>query len=131
VTVLVANCIESISVQAVAGVQLQDVGAAASGTIEIQGADAGPFNPSAWQQSTLNWVPGVRQAMLSPLSGSWQNIYSPWALEQNNGWLLFYGGWDGTDTPNDRVYSGTTPDFLIFNNLAMVIDHGAFQHVTT
>jgi hypothetical protein len=59
----------------------------------------------------------------------YQNIYSPWPLEQNSGWLLFYGGWDGTDTPNDRVYKTTTADFLGFGGGQLVIDHGAFTHV--
>jgi prepilin-type processing-associated H-X9-DG protein len=59
----------------------------------------------------------------------YQNIYAPWALEQLAGWRMFYGGWDGSDTPNDRVYSVTTADFLTFDNRTLVIDHGAFQHV--
>jgi hypothetical protein len=67
--------------------------------------------------------------MLASLPGAWQNIYAPWPLEQSHGWRLFYGGWDGTDTPNDRVYSVTTPDFLSFDNRILVIDHGQFQHV--
>ena len=67
--------------------------------------------------------------MLAPLPGAWQSIYSPWPLEQAGGWRLFYGGWDGTDTPNDRVYSLTTSDFLSFGNRTLVIDHGQFQHV--
>jgi hypothetical protein len=67
--------------------------------------------------------------MLAPRPGPNQNIYAPWPLEQNNGWLLFYGGWDGTATPNDRVYNVPTPDFLAFGNRALVIDHGSFQHV--
>jgi hypothetical protein len=50
-------------------------------------------------------------------------------LEQANGWRMFYGGWDGSDTPNDRVYSVTTTDFISFGNRILVIDHGAFQHV--
>ena len=120
----------TITIKATANVELQEMGDVGAGTIEIRGVDAGPFSPTEWQQNTLNWVPDVRTPMLAPLPGAWQNIYSPWPLEQSTGWRLFYGGWDGTDTPNDRVYSGTTPDFLTFDdNRALVIDHGAFQHV--
>ncbi|HTQ98274.1 MAG TPA: hypothetical protein VMH89_15790, partial [Candidatus Acidoferrum sp.] len=120
----------TITIKAIANVQLQEIGELGAGTIEILGVDAGPFNPSAWQQNTLNWVPDTRMPILAPRPGVWQNIYSPWPLEETNGWRLFYGGWDGTDTPNDRVYSGTTADFLTFDdNREMVIDHGAFQHV--
>jgi hypothetical protein len=109
---------------------LQEVsGNAAAGMIEIQGVSAGAFNPEYWQENTLNWVPDVHVPMLGSLPGAWQNIYSPWPLEQTNGWRMFYGGWDGTDTPNDRVYSITTSDFLNFNNRTLVIDHGSFEHV--
>jgi hypothetical protein len=99
-------------------------------TVEIQGVSAGPFNPAEWLYNTLNWVPDVRVPMLAPqTSGPWQNIYAPWPLEQSSGWRLFYGGWDGTDTPNDRIYSGTTSDFLSLQSRHLVIDHGALQHV--
>ena len=100
-----------------------------AGMIEIRGVAAGPFNPLSWQQNTLNWVPDVRTPMLAPLPGLYQNIYSPWPLQQPNGWLLFYGGWDGTATSNDRVYNLSTPDFLSFGSRSLVIDHGAFMHV--
>ena len=120
----------SIQIKSLVSAQLLPVqGQVAPGTIEIQGLSAGLFNPIEWQQNTLNWLPDVRSPMLAPLPGAWQNIYSPWPLEQADGWRLFYGGWDGTDTPNDRVYSLTTPDFLSFGTHTLVIDHGQFQHV--
>jgi hypothetical protein len=100
-----------------------------TGIVEIRGLSAGPFNPVPWQQNHLNWVPDVRAPLLAPLPGGWQNIYSPWPLEETNGWLLFFGGWGGSDTPNDRVYDVLTPDFLSLGNRALVIDHGQFQHV--
>jgi hypothetical protein len=91
----------TVNVKSVAVVTVRPVsGNSAFGTVELQGVTAGDFNPLAWQNGTLNWVPDVRLPVLARLSGTWQNIYSPWALEQNNGWRLFYGGWDGTDTPN-------------------------------
>ena len=109
---------------------LQEVsGQVAASTIEIQGLSAGNFNPDYWQKNTLNWVPDVRVPMLAPQPGPFQNIYSPWPLEQVNGWRMFYGGWDGTATSNDRVYSVTTSDFLSFNDHQLVIDHGDFLHV--
>jgi hypothetical protein len=104
-------------------------GQSPANVVEIQAVSAGPFNPSYWQSNTLNWVPDVRDPLFASQPGPNQNIYSPWALEQANGWRMFYGGWDGSDTPNDRVYSITTPDFLSFNGRTLVIDHGAFQHV--
>jgi hypothetical protein len=110
--------------------QLQSIaGQVPAGTVEIQGVSAGPFNPLSWQEDTLNWVPDVRMPMLSALAGAFQNIYSPWPLEQASGWLLFYGGWDGSSTSNDRVYQVPSPDFLSFGNRILVIDHGAFLHV--
>ena len=111
--------------------QLQAVsGSLPAETIEIQGVSAGPFNPLSWQQNTLNWVPDVRIPMLAAqITGPWQNIGAPWPVQQSNGWLLFYGGWDGTSTPNDRVYDVPTPDFLSFGTRSLIIDHGAFQHV--
>lgn len=111
--------------------ELQEVpGQVPASTIEIQGLSAGAFNPTYWQNNTLNWVGDVRDPLLPPLTtGPYQNIYSPWPLEQANGWRVFYGGWDGSNTPNDRVYSVDTSDFLNFNNRTLVIDHGVFEHV--
>jgi hypothetical protein len=120
----------TINIASTGLVQLQAVpGQVPAGMAEIQGVAAGSFNPNYWQGNTLNWVADVRMPMLAPLPGPFQNIYSPWALEQPNGWILFYGGWDGTSTGNDRVYKIPTPDFLSFGTRTLVIDHGAFLHV--
>jgi len=121
----------TINIQSTQNGQLQEVqGQAPGGTVEIQGLGAASFNSTYWEQATLNWVPDVRTPMLAPQPTSpYQNIYAPSALEQSTGWRLFYGGWDGSDTPNDRVYSVTTNDFLSFADRALVIDHGAFVHV--
>jgi hypothetical protein len=120
----------TVNIQALVNAKLREgQGQVASSTVEIEGVSAGAFNAVEWQQNTLNLVADVRIPLLAPLPGAWQNIYSPWALEQPDGWRLFYGGWDGSDTPNDRVYSATTSDFISFNNRALVIDHGAFPHV--
>ena len=136
-TVQVKDASSQVSTQAytvnianTGSVQMQALtGQVSTGVIEIQGVSAASFNPESWQQDTLNWVPDVRTPMLAPLAGTFQNIYSPWALEQANGWLLFYGGWDGTETSDDRVYNIPTPDFLTFGARTLVIDHGAFLHV--
>ena len=122
---------QSTSQQSLGVAEFQEVsGQVPAGIVEIQGVGAGAFTPSFWQHDTLNWVPDVRAPMLAPqTTGPFQNIYAPWPLEQPEGWRLFYGGWDGTDTQNDRVYSATTPDFLGFDNRILVIDHGAFLHV--
>ena len=121
----------TIEVKSLTPVQVQEVaGAAPFDMIEIQGLAAGAFNPSDWLQHRLNWVPDVRVPMLAPQpTGAFQNIYAPWALEQQGGWRLFYGGWDGTDTGNDRIWSGTTADFLSFAGRHLVIDHGSLNHV--
>ncbi len=121
----------SVNVNKVAAAQLQEVpGQVPGGTVEIQGVSADAFNPSYWQQNTLNWVPDVRTPMLAPLtSGPYQNIYAPWPLEQAAGWRMFYGGWDGTDTPFDQINSVTTTDFLSFNHRDHVIANGEFINV--
>lgn len=136
-TVQVKDASSQVSTQAytvnianTGSVQMQALsGQVSAGVVEIQGVSAGSFNPRSWQQNTLNWIPDVRTPMLAPLPGTFQNIYSPWPLEQTNGWLLFYGGWDGTETSNDRVYNVPTQDFLTFGARTVVIDHGAFLHV--
>lgn len=121
----------SIDINNVASAQLQEVpGQVPTDTVEIQGVGAGSFNPSYWQQNTLNWVPDARTPMFAPLAtGPYQNIYAPWPLEQAAGWRMFYGGWDGTDTPFDQINSVTTTDFLSFNHRDHVIANGAFLNV--
>ena len=110
---------------------LQDAsGQVAAGTIEIQGLSAGTFNPTFWQNNTLNWVPDVRVPILAPqTTGTYHNIYAPWALEQSGGWRLFYGGWDGQDVPFDQIFSVTTSDFLSFANRDHIIANGDFVNV--
>lgn len=111
---------------------LQDAsGQVAADTIEIQGLSAGTFNPTYWQNNTLNWVPEMRMPMLAPqTTGTYHNIYAPWALEQTGGgWRLFYGGWDGQDVPFDQIFSVTTSDFLSFANRDHIIANGDFVNV--
>ena len=112
-------------------VHLQPVsGQVLPGRIEIQGVSAGIFNPPFWQQDTLNWVPDVRMPMLAAqTTGPYQNIYAPWPLQQANGWRMFYGGWDGTNTPFDEIYSAATGDFLSFGPRDHIISNGDFLNV--
>jgi hypothetical protein len=111
--------------------QLQSLpGSVSAGTVEIQGVSAGPFNPAWWQQDTLNWVPDIRMpTFAAQTTGQYQNIYAPWALEQATGWRMFYGGWDGTDTPFDQIYSADTTDFLTFGARNHIISNGDFLNV--
>jgi hypothetical protein len=121
----------SIDINNVASAQLQEVlGQVPADAVEVQGVSAGPFNPGYWQQNTLNWVPDVRTPMFAAqTTGQYQNIYAPWPVEQPEGWRMFYGGWDGTDTPFDQINSAMTTDFLSFDHRDHVIANGAFLNV--
>ena len=104
-------------------------GQAELGTVEIQGVGAGEFRPELWRSGKLNIVPDVRQPLIEPRKqGVFRNIYAPSAVEIEGGWRLFYGAWDGVDTPNDRIYSVTTRDFVDFTDRQIVIEHGDFVH---
>lgn len=104
-------------------------GSVSNGIIEVSGLSAGQFNPGFWVSNTLNWVADVRSPMVSPLAGANRNIYAPSVVLEPSGWRLFYGGWDGTSTGNDRIWSYNSSDFVTYNNHALVIDNGALQHV--
>lgn len=105
-------------------------GQAEAGTVEIHGVSAGSFDPAIWRAGTLNFVPDVRSPLLAPrLSGTFRNIYAPSAVEVPGGWRIFYGAWDGVPTPNDRIYSLFTTDFLDLRDRRTEIEHGAFVHV--
>jgi hypothetical protein len=121
----------SIGISNVGSAQLHEFpGQVPADMVEIQGVSAGSFNPNYWQQNTLNWLPDIRTPIFAPLTtGPYRNIYAPWPLAQTEGWRIFYGGWDGTDTPFDQINSVTTTDFLNFNNRDHVIGNGAFLNV--
>jgi hypothetical protein len=108
---------------------LTDVGEAAPNTIEIRGVGAGAFDPRAWRSNDLHFVPDARHPLIEPRDGKFRNIYAPSIVETQDGWRIFYGGWDGTPTGNDRIYTATTRDFLAFDDRRTVIEHGKFQHV--
>jgi hypothetical protein len=110
-------------------ITLTDVGEAAPGTIEIRGVGADDFDPEIWRDGTLHFVPDTRSPVLAPREGKSRNIYAPSIVETKDGWRIFYGGWDGVPTSNDRIYTATTRDFLTFDDRHTVIEHGTFQHV--
>src|SRR5690348_10305562 len=100
-----------IGVSTFAGtITVTDVGEAAPGTIEIRGVGADEFNPEIWRDRTLHFVPDARSPILSPREGKFRNIYAPSIVEAKDGWRIFYGGWDGVPTGNDRIYTATTRD---------------------
>ncbi|HEY3413030.1 MAG TPA: hypothetical protein VGM51_08230 [Armatimonadota bacterium] len=104
--------------------------AAPAGFIEIRGLRAGPFNPANWKAGALNLVPDVRDPILPPAAGPFRNIYAPTIVRERAGYRVFYGGWDGSDTGNDRIYSVTAdPGFLHWSHRSLVIDNGPFIHV--
>lgn len=102
---------------------------ACDGFVEFRGVGAGEFVPEFWQNKTLNIVPDVRRPLIEPQDGKARNIYAPSVVETADGWRVFYGGWDGVATTNDRIYSLATRDFLALGNRRLEIDHGVFQHV--
>jgi hypothetical protein len=97
--------------------------------IELRGVAAGAFDPQIWEKGTLHWVPDIRRPMLAPREGKFRNIYAPSIVKLPVGWRIFFGGWDGVPTGNDRIYSIDTPDFITSTDRKTVIEHGAFQHV--
>jgi hypothetical protein len=98
--------------------------------VEIRGVEAGAFDPALWRAHTLNLLPDVRRPLLAPREGKHRNIYAPSIAQIKDGWRIYYGGWDGSDTPNDRIYFTETRDgFLTFAARHLAIDHGNFQHV--
>jgi hypothetical protein len=114
-----------------AGISIEKLpGQAEPGTVEIHGVAAGPFDPSLWEAKTLNFLPDVRSPLLRPRSsGTFRNIYAPSIVPLSDGWRIFYGAWDGVSTPNDRIYSVQTSDFLDFHGRRIEIEHGDFIHV--
>lgn len=105
-------------------------GQAPTDAAELRGVSAGVFHEPDWAEGNLHFVSDLRYPLLAPsLSGGFRNIYAPSAVETLQGWKLFYGGWDGSPTPNDRIYTVDTGDFLSFEGRRNVIDHGPFVHV--
>ena len=113
-----------------ATLSLRDVGPAVDANhIEFRGVGAGPFNAAMWEKVTLHLVPDARSPLLEPRPGKFRNIYAPSVVQTASGFRIYYGGWDGTDSGNDRIYAADTADFFTFENRHTVIEHGTFQHV--
>jgi hypothetical protein len=110
---------------------VRDVGEAFDAKhVEIRGVEASAFDPKIWLDGTMNLVPDIRRPVVAPRAGKHRNIYAPSVVQtKDGGWRIYYGGWDGVDTPNDRIYLAETREFLDFTNRHTVIEHGEFEHV--
>jgi hypothetical protein len=83
-----------------------------------------------------NWNFDERGVIVSPSSGTYRNIYAPFAVNKSgSSWNIYFGGWDGESPapgtlPNDRVSMTTTNDnFMNISNLhSTIISNGTFQH---
>src|SRR4051794_6929881 len=114
-----------------ARVAVRDLGPATrAATIEFRGVGAGRFDPKLWLDGRLNLVSDVRRPLIEPKEGNYRNIYAPSVMKTAAGWIVFYGGWDGTVTGNDRIYRAKCDgEFLGFSDRHTVIEHGGFEHV--
>jgi hypothetical protein len=112
-------------------VSVREIGGAdvPADAIEIRGVSAGPFDPAMWEAGKLHLLPDVRSPLLEPRDGKFRNIYAPSIVQTKSGWDVYYGGWDGVATGNDRIYRVSTADFLTFGDRRTIIEHGVFQHV--
>lgn len=104
-------------------------GAAPADAIEIRGVAAGPFQPAMWEAGKLHLLHDVRSPLLEPREGKFRNIYAPSIVQSKDVWEIYYGGWDGVPTGNDRIYRAATRDFLTFRDRQTIINHGDFRHV--
>jgi hypothetical protein len=113
------------------GLIVTDVGEAHdAGHVEIRGVAAGKLEPKLWKTAAPHLVPDIRSPLLEPRDGKFRNIYAPSIIQTKTGWRIYYGGWDGTPTGNDRIYAADVDaDFLNLTNRRTVIEHGVFQHV--
>ncbi|MEA2709760.1 MAG: hypothetical protein QOF78_2361 [Phycisphaerales bacterium] len=110
---------------------VEDVGEAFDGKhVEFRGVAAGEFDPRIWEKNAPHFVPDVRAPLLEPRPGNFRNIYAPSIVPHGGGWRIFYGGWDGVASGNDRIYAADVDrDFLRITDRRTVIEHGVFQHV--
>jgi hypothetical protein len=99
--------------------------------VEFRGVAAGEFEPRHWESRPPSFVPDIRSPLLEPRdSGRFRNIYAPSVIKSGDAWHVYYGGWDGEKSGNDRIYRvDVDPHFLAFTNRRTVIEHGDFHHV--
>jgi hypothetical protein len=102
---------------------------AVAGLLEISGVGAGEFSVEKWRAGKIHLVPDVRRPLISPREGKFRNIYAPSVVKTREGWRIFFGGWDGSESGNDCIYSVSTRDWLSFGEHSKVVDHGDWQHV--
>ena len=95
----------------------------------VQIANAGSQSVNRPDQ-LQHWDFDARGIVIAPAAGANQNIYAPNIVHTGAGaWNIYFGGWDGSATGNDRLYLTTTgDDFLTIGAHALIIDHGVFQH---
>jgi len=108
-----------------------DVGEAYDTThVEFRGVAVGTFDPKLWTTAATRLVPDIRSPLLEPRDGKFRNIYAPSVITTKTGWRIYYGGWDGTATGNDRIYAADVDaDFINVTNRRTIIEHGVFQHL--
>jgi len=97
------------------------------GANHIAGVGPNPFNPNRLS----HWDYDDRGVVLGPNSSGFpfnMNIYAPQAVATNGGWLVYFGGWDGSVDKHDRISVSFTADFLTFGAHAVAIDNGSFDH---
>ena len=98
--------------------------------VEFRGVAAGAFDPHLWENAAPQFVLDARSPWLEPREGNFRNIYAPSVVQTKTGWRVYYGGWDGVVTGNDRIYAADVdPDFLNVTHRRTVIEHGVFRHV--
>ena len=131
VIVLLLSLITRAEAAAPPKLTVEDAGAAFDEAhVEFRGVAAGVFAPRAWEEGALHLVPDIRSPLIEPREGKFRNIYAPSVVRHGDGWRIYYGGWDGAPSGNDRIYSvDADADFLQFTDRRTVIEHGAFQHV--
>lgn len=100
---------------------------AGTGQIEMRNVGARDFNPNR----LTRWHYDVRNPIIQPNFGTYRNIYA--AAPVNNGpgrYNVFFGGWDGSGTGNDKVSLTVTLDkFKTFGPHVLVINNGSYMHV--
>lgn len=93
------------------------------------GVSAGVFHPDMLSSEHMHWVSDGTRPILTPREGQFRNIYAPSLIHEEGQWAVYYGGWDGIDQGNDKIYRTTTQDFRTFGPRRIVIENGNFQHV--
>lgn len=99
-------------------------------SVQVEGVEAGPFNPQLWETNAPYLVPDIRFPLLTPLEGKYRNIYAPSAVETPTGYRLFYGAWDGVPNGKDRLYSlSTDANFQTMTDRRTIVVPGTYEHI--